>query len=67
MRQAAQLNEEIAADLRSLERTVRQQSPGVMDLLQVYGGYEEAVQQAELYLGLAAQPVVISTSSSSNT
>jgi hypothetical protein len=48
-----------------LERTAAAQSPGLLTLLQVYGGYEEALQQVDAYFDIVNQPLGFSTSNSS--
>jgi len=61
-----QIEAQVSAEFRSLEEALAASSPGVLDLLQVYGGYEAAVRQADAYLaGLGPQPIFFTTDRSS--
>ncbi|MBM4352709.1 MAG: hypothetical protein FJ109_02780 [Deltaproteobacteria bacterium] len=46
---------EVEQSFSEMERRLREASPGVCELLEVYGGYEEAVRRSEAYLD-ASQP-----------
>ncbi len=46
----ARLQKQTQREFGKLEAELRKTSPGVPELLQVYGGYEAAVRQAEAYL-----------------
>lgn len=41
--------DEVEAIFREMETRSEQESPGVMEVLRLYGGYEAAAQQAEAY------------------
>ena len=58
---------QVTAEFENLERKLEASNPGVMEVLRVYGGYELAVQQAELYIGLAdPKPAAFLTTDTSN-
>lgn len=50
---------------RQREPAGRTAGPGIMDLLMVYGGYEEALEQAEAYLRVSDSVPMSSSSDSS--
>lgn len=57
--------EEVDGVFLDMETQAERQAPGVLDVLKVYGGYEDALRQAESYLsGLNPSP---RASSSNNT
>ena len=57
--------EDIQRQTESEFRELEDAQPGVMDLLQAYGGYEAALHQADDYLNLLEpQPVFTTTDSS---
>jgi hypothetical protein len=51
MRSREDLLREAQAQFAALEQEAERVAPGVMDLLSVYGGYEDAVLEASRYLG----------------
>lgn len=54
-------------EFAELESVSEERRIGVLDVLQVYGGLEAAVSQADAYLALAnPKSVVLSTTSTSN-
>lgn len=63
-----EVREEIERDFASMERVSLTAGVGVLDVLQVYGGLDAAVRQADAYLALL-NPISpnFSTTSSSNT
>jgi len=42
----------VRKDFARLEARLASASPGVLDLLRVYGGYEDAIRQMNNYLGI---------------
>jgi len=46
------MEEQIQADLTRMEAKLESTSPGVLDLLRVYGGYESALRQMNNYLSI---------------
>jgi len=60
------LQEQTEAEFKKLEDTLTSKYPGVMDLLQVYGGYEAAQRQADAYFSLKNFLPIFSTSNRSN-
>lgn len=48
-----------------MAKQVEEVAPGIMDLLQAYGGYEEALRMARYYLALLQPQLWIVTSNSS--
>ncbi len=60
------VKEEVAAEFRAIEEAA---PPGILDLVQVYGDYAAAAQQATVYLALLApaisQPISSNSSNSS--
>jgi hypothetical protein len=46
-----QVTERVEAEFRLLETSLAASNPGVLDILQVYGGYDAALKQADAYLG----------------
>jgi hypothetical protein len=60
-----QIEAQVSAEFKSLEEAAVNSNPGIMDLLQVYGGFEAAVRQADAYLaGLAPVPIFLTTDKS---
>ena len=55
----------IQKQFADLEALVAESNPGLTELLQVYGGYEAAVQQVEAYFTRVNQPPGFSSSNSS--
>ena len=51
-KEIAQMEERVRADLAGMEARLRDVSPGVLDLLRVYGGYEGALRHMDNYLGI---------------
>lgn len=50
---------------RSFDRLEAAASPGLLDVLEVYGGYEEVVQEVDEYLsGTSPEPIVLTSNSS---
>ncbi len=62
-----EIENEVSLEFKRIEKALPTLEPGVMDALQVYGGYELAIQQAQYYMGLIdSSPTFISTGDSSN-
>lgn len=62
-----QVAREIEQDFARIEEASLNGNVGVLDVLEVYGGLQLAVEQAEAYLSLLnPTPVDFSTTSSSN-
>lgn len=59
-----EVENEVTNAFRQLEEELVQGHPGVLDVLRVYGAYEDAIRQAEAYFA-ALDP--IPTFSTSNT
>jgi hypothetical protein len=55
---------EITAQYAALEQALKDSNPGVFEMLQVYGGYDQAVKLAEQYLAppQAQFPTVLNNS-----
>lgn len=59
------IKDQIEAQFTKLEEAIAASNPGILDVLQVYGGYEEALQQAEAYLAaFEAQPLFCTSNAS---
>ena len=63
--QAERLAAVIEADLQALEAAAGQSSPGLLDVLRVYGQFEEAQRQTDYYLSLLNPQPTFSASDSS--
>jgi hypothetical protein len=46
------VKEKVEAEFQSMEAALAASSPGIMDVLRVYGAYEAAVRQTDAYLAL---------------
>jgi hypothetical protein len=58
---------EVATAFRVMEENLASSNPEIMDLLEVYGGYQAAIQQADAYLSvLLLSPVSITRDRSSS-
>ena len=55
----------VEADLQRLEAAASQSCPGLLDVLRVYGQFEEAQRQTDYYLSLLNPQPTFSTSDSS--
>ncbi len=53
-------------DLKRLFKHAKQQFPGIMEILQVYGGYEEMEQAVKQYLAVTQPQPLITTSNQTN-
>lgn len=63
----AEVREETERAFSDLERAFAECQVGVVDVLQVYGGLEDAIRQAGAYLALLnPTPAVFSTTANSN-
>ena len=59
------IREEVEGYFGSLEKSIKVTNPGILDILEVYGGYETAAREANSYLqSLAPDPMFFSTDSS---
>jgi hypothetical protein len=62
-----ELREQVEREFAVMEEASRRADAGVLDVLQVYGGLEVALRQADAYLALLnPTAATFSTSSSSN-
>jgi hypothetical protein len=52
------------AEFAKMEQRLAETNPGIMEILRVYGGYEEAIRQADWYLSSYQQILQPSTSTS---
>jgi hypothetical protein len=59
----ASVCETVAREFRAIEEAA---PPGVLDVVQVYGDYATAVQQAAVYLGLLTPTTLPSSSNSTS-
>jgi hypothetical protein len=50
------------SEVESLLRNAEQQFPGIIDLLKVYGGYEEMIREVQQYVETTQQEPLITTS-----
>ena len=50
-----------AETIDAMEKELRQTSPGIAELLELFGGCEEAAAQADAYLGLVVDTPLITT------
>lgn len=57
---------ETVAAFDELNRRLAEASPGVIELLRVYGGYEEAIERSNYYLGVLSPAPRFSVSNSTN-
>jgi hypothetical protein len=57
---------QVEAEFQGLEVALLASNPGILDVLQVYGGYDEAVKQADAYLAVLkpATPGALTTNRS---
>ncbi len=59
--------QEVEAYFNSLDSRLETSNPGILNLLEVYGDYEAAVQQADIYLQtVAPKPGFFTTDGSSS-
>jgi len=49
-----------------LQRAAEEEYPGILELLKVYGGYEEGLRTMQEYLEITSQEPVITTSNQTN-
>lgn len=61
----AQCLESVQAELESMEKAAEQVSPGILGILSLYGGYEQAVRQADAYFDFLSQQAAFTTSDTS--
>jgi hypothetical protein len=65
--QEAEVKERVEREFAALESVSEERRVGVLDVLQVYGGYEVALRQADAYLGLLnPTSETVSTTNTSN-
>ena len=63
--EAEALRQEVEADFARMEAELEKSSPGVLDVLRVYGDYDAALKQAAEYLAaLRPQPIVTTSNTS---
>ncbi len=56
------IRKQVEAEFATMERDITTSQPGILDVLAVYGNYEEAIRQASLYLNsLDPKPVFTTT------
>ena len=59
-------NDDVEKEFKEMQEAAEAASPGLDALLKVYGSYEQAVQQAQVYLGIVSpKPVFLTTDKSS--
>jgi hypothetical protein len=61
-----EVKREVEAYFSSLDSHVEAANPGILNLLEVYGNYEAAVQQADIYLQTVAPRPSFFTTDGSN-
>jgi hypothetical protein len=60
-----EIREGIEGYFASLEESIKVTNPGILDVLEVYGGYEAAVREANDYLlSLAPNPIFFTSDGS---
>jgi hypothetical protein len=60
-----EIRDEVEGYFGSLEASLKATNPGILDVLEVYGGYEAAVREANIYLSTLTPAPVFSTTDSS--
>jgi hypothetical protein len=61
----SEITKEVEGYFGSLEESLKVTNPGILDVLEVYGGYEAAVREANNYLSTLTPAPVFSTTDSS--
>jgi hypothetical protein len=59
------VKQQVEADFLALDAAASALSPGLLDIMEVYGQYEIAVRQANVYLGLLSPTPAATTAASS--
>ncbi len=56
--------ESVSAEFESMEAAAEQVPPGILGILAIYGGYEQAMRQAEEYFAALSPQATFSTTDS---
>ena len=59
------LRREVEADFKRMEADLEKSSPGVLDVIRVYGDYDAALKQAAEYLAVLQPQSIVTTSNTS--